>query len=81
MTIKVTYPNKYFILFIIKVIYLDKCFVLFTIKVIYPVVRAIYPDKRVKGIIYYSEGEFTIVKGNSLQVKGNLLQIKGNSLR
>ena len=40
------------------------------IRVTYPVVRVIYPDKEVKGIHHYSEGEFTTVKGNSLQWRG-----------
>ena len=67
--------------FTIRVTYPDKCFVLFTIRVTYPVVRVTYPDKEVKGIYHYSEGEFTTVKENLLQVKGNLLQVKRNSLR
>ena len=33
----------------IKVTYLNKYIVLFTIRVIYPVIRVIYPDKEVKG--------------------------------
>ena len=34
--------------FTIRVTYPDKCFVLFIIRVTYPVVRATYPDKEVK---------------------------------
>ena len=37
--------HKYFT---IRVTYLDKCFVLFIIKVIYPIIRATPPDKEVK---------------------------------
>ena len=65
----------------IKVIYLDKYFVLFTIKVTYLIIRAIYPDKEVKGIYHYNKGEFTTGEKEFTTVKENLLQVKGNSLQ
>ena len=63
-----------------RVIYPDKCFVLFIIRVIYLIVRVIYPDKEVKRLhwefttpvkgIHYGKGnsprqwkEFITVKG------------------
>ena len=61
----------------IRVTYPDKCSVLFTIRVTYLVVWVTYPDKEVKGILYYSEGEFTIGEGEFITVKGIRYDSKG----